>query len=388
MKKRMVLVFLALILASMACNLPWEVTPETISETTTPELHSMEPSATVEATPTDEPSDVSGTEEPAPLPIVYGDRTTFPATLVVLDPVDGTEIMRLDAPDFGYGGVGGVTESGVFYIDQNYQTAYHVAFDGTVQELSYLNDGGEYFEGIIFPSPDGTKVAHGFVMYMDAVSSPISQLIMFNFDGSDETVLVYETPPEHALRPEPIKWASDHSALYYINVIEGIEGYGGLDLYKIDLVAGTRETIFEADHTLCSTSVSPDETMAIRVYKNDPLTLVIHDFETGIEQSVVFPSGYFQSWRIVWAPDSSEVLVNLSLGEWENDQYSVIRVNPHTLDYDFIIQDDPNLLHAAAWQSLETIWLNDGEGTLWMMDAESLVIFEVARNAWLVPVNR
>ena len=382
MKNKAWLAGLFLILALLACSLPNQGTETPAVEETTI-AHSTEVIPTEDETEIATESAVATEAPEQPLPMVYG----MGEELVVLDPITGVEINRLAAPSFGIGGKGGVSGNGVFYIDYDYLNAYRVGFDGVLQELLFLNADGGYFEGLIYPSTDGLQVAQGAVMSFDASGSHV-QLRVFNVDGTDERILVDATLTEQPLRPTAVKWSQDGEYLYYMNVIEGIEGYGGLDLIKVNVNTSASETIFPAAGSLMSTSVSPNEAYAARAVSGDLLGIVVRDLATGIDQTVTLPEKYRQAWQMVWAPDDSAVLVTVGLGMWESDTYSVIRIDPVTLETTFLVMDDPNLLSAVAWQALETIWFVDRDSTLWKMDSGDLTLTMVATNAQIVGISR
>ncbi|MBG0770569.1 MAG: hypothetical protein H0S82_02620 [Anaerolineaceae bacterium] len=382
MKNKAWLAGLILVLALSACSLPTQ-TVDTPTEEETAVSHSTEEDATEVITEV-ATEDTTATEAPElPLPIVYGSGEE----LVVLDPATGAEINRLSAPGFGFGGNGGVSANGVFYVDSDYQNAYRVGLDGVVQELSFLNPDGGYFEGVILPSPDGSKIAQGAVLSFDASGSQV-QLKVVNVDGTGEQILV-DTTLDRPLRPTPLKWSEDGETLYYMNVIEGIEGYGGQDLIKVDVATGVSETIFTAGGSLVSTSVSPNEVYAARAISGEPMGIVLHDLVTGVEQTVTLPATYRQVWQMVWAPDESALLVTVGLGMFmEGDAYSVLRIDLATLETSYLVMDDANLLSAVAWQVPETIWFLDMDSTLWQMDAGDLTLTMVAADARFIAISR
>jgi hypothetical protein len=385
MNKKVGLAIIVLILAGLACNLPWQSTPTPTEEA--PASHSTEmetETAAAKTAETEEVPDVTAAPSGLPSPIVFHAAPE----LVVLNPLDGAELMRLPAANFGFAGNGGVSGNGVFYVNSDYDQAYRVGFDGVQQELSFLNPGGGSFAGVILPSPDGTQIAQGAVLNFTAEGSD-NQLKTVNVDGTGELVLVAETGLEQPLRPTPVKWSADGAALYYMNVIEGIEGFGGLDLLKVDLTTGGVEMIFPDSGGLTSTSVSPGETYAARAVSGDPLSIVIRDLAAGVDQTVSLPAKFKQAWQMVWAPDDSALLVTLGLGMREADENSVARIDPKTLDIKFLISDDPTLPRAVAWQVPETIWFNDRDGALWRMDAVSLATTPVVpSDARVISISR
>lgn len=376
-KNKIWLAGLSLILAVMACGLPGQAT-----ETPTAEDIAIPHSTEIVPTEIETDSAATGEAPDLPLPIVYVDSEEF----VVLDPADGAELMRLSAPGLGYGGNGGVSGNGVFYLNSDYTDAFRVGYDEVVQGLPFLNPDGGYFEGVILPSPDGLKVAQGAVLSFEASGSQV-QLKVVNVDGTDERVLL-DLTLDQPLRPNPLKWSADGESLYYMNVIEGIEGYGGLDLYKVTIETGLSEQIFPEASGLVSTSVSPHEMYAARAVSGEPMGIVIRDLAGGTNQTVTLPDTYRQAWQMVWAPDDSALLVTVGQGMWESDAYSVAKIDMATLEVSYLVVDDVNLLRAVAWQAPETIWLNDGDGTLWRMDAADLTLTMVAADAWAIPISR
>lgn len=382
MKNKAWLAGLFLVLALLACSLPTQAT-ETPTEEETSVAHTTEEIATEEETEVVAET-VAATETPEqPLPVVYGSGDE----LVVLDPVTGAEINRLSAPEFGIGGKGGVSANGIFYIDYGYLNAHRVGYDNVLQELLFLNPDGGYFEGLILPSPDGLQVAQGAIMGYDPSGSHV-QLKVFNVDGTEERILLDKTL-DQPLRPTPIKWSADGEILYYTNVVEGIEGYGGLDLYKVYLDLNASEQIFPEASRLVSVSVSPNETYAAQAIPGDPAAIMIRDLENATNQTVTLPDKYKQVWQMVWAPDDSAMLVTVGQGMFvEGDAFSVIRIDPTTLELSYLVVDDPNLLSAVAWQALETIWLVDRDSTLWKMNSGDLTLTMVAANAQVIGISR
>jgi hypothetical protein len=170
-----------------------------------------------------------------------------------------------------------------------------------------------------------------------------------------------------------------------MNVIEGVEGFGGTDLYRVRIDSGVREEIFDDLNCLCSTSVSPNDSTAVRFMQHGTPVMVLKDLATGEEAFVSFPGKYLQAWDIVWAPDSSALIVTMGLGNWEADAYSVIRVDLDSLAQTFLITDDSRLLRAVVWPVMETVWLNDTAGNLWRMNPSTLDLTLTASEAWIIP---
>ncbi len=153
---------------------------------------------------------------------------------------------------------------------------------------------------MILPSPDGSKIAQGAVLSFDSSGSQV-QLKVVDVDGSDEQILV-DLTLDRPLRPTPIKWSEDGETLYYMNVMEGIEGYGGQDLFKVYLDTSIQEQTFPETSPLVSTSVSPNETYAARAVPGDPTGILIRDLVNLTNQTVTLPEKYKQVWQMVWAP--------------------------------------------------------------------------------------
>lgn len=380
MKNKAWFISFILILALSACSLPTQAV-----ETPTVEETSIAHSTEAIATETEVAAETAvATETPElPLPIVYGTGEE----LVILDPATGVEVSRITAPGFGFGWNAFVTGNGVFYVDNNYQNAYRVGFDGAVQELTFLNPDGGYFIGEILPSSDGQKIAHGAIPSY-APEGMQALLKVFNVDGSGEQVLV-DQMLEIPLRPTPIKWSVDGEAVYYMNVVEGIEGYGGRDLYKVELGTNLTEGIFPNADGLVSTSVSPNETYAARAVISDPPSITIRDLVNGTNQTVTLPEKQPQVWQMVWAPDESALLVTVGQGLWtEDDVYSIIRIDLTTLALSYLIEDNVALLRAVAWQVPETIWLMDATSTLWMMNAADQTLSRVASDVSFIAISQ
>ncbi len=389
MKKQWLYFLFVLLSAAIACNVPVQIETVEPPPAVTP-TEPLQPSETPLSplTPTsDLPVVVPEETEEDPYPVVYGDRSTTPPQIVLLNPLNGALLHRVDAPNLGFGFNRGVYRDGVFYVDADYSNAYRLSFSGVLQELSFLNPDGGYFEGVILPSPDGLRMAVGSILSYDASGTRV-QLKVINADGTGEHILVDEVLSERPTRPTPIRWSGDGRSIYYMNVIDGVEGFGGTDLYQVDIESGTRTMIFDDLNCLCSTSVSPDETRAVRVMRHGTPVMVIKNLQTGAEDYVSFPAKYLSSWDIVWAPDSSAMAITLGLGNREADLYSVVHVAMNDLSQRFLTTDDPRLLRAVDWPVMATLWLNDTDGNLWHMDPESLELTLTASDARLIRPSR
>jgi hypothetical protein len=392
MKIKLIIISLVLVITAFSCNLPGSGMITETPAVVTSEPHSLESTPTSTKPPVEMPAETTPvsevTPQPAPaLPVVYGNRTVDPAEVVLIDPGDGTELQRISAPGLGYGGFGGASRSSVVYVEEDFQKVYHLLFDGTLQELDFLNPEGEVLDGVFLPSPDGLRIAHGAVLSFDPSGDHV-QLVVVNIDGSGEQILVDEHQTDRLTRPTPIKWSTDGDHLYFMNVFVGVGGYGGTDLHRVEIATGSSEILLADQNCLCSTSVSPDEARAVRAVKDDHLSLVIKNLDTGVEERLDFPTTYTETWEMVWAPDSSALLVTLGLGDWEADQYSLAKVDMESLEISFLFTEDDRLMRPMAWHVMETIWLNDRDGNLWRMDAASQALTLVATDAWVIPYSQ
>lgn len=392
-----------MVLSMVACSLPGQVesTPA-LHEITTPEPHQAEfthtpmemPTAAVTATPTFAVTPTNTTAasllpeiSDLLLPIAYVDQSADPPAMVLLDPLNGNEVHRISAVGLSSGSVSTGTQSGFFFIDENLEQVHRLLLDGTVEVLDFLNPDGGPFEGVVLPSPSGERVAHTVVRYDDVGGGDV-KLVIFNVDGSGEQILLDEYVPTRPTRPTPIKWSADGQHLYYMHVIENVGGYGGMDLHRIEIFTGISEEIFANADCLCTTSISPDERYAARVLDGQPLTLVIKELETGSETRLALPPDYFYAWEMVWAPDSSELLISVWGYEGNVDIFSILDVSLEDLEVNVLVTDDQRFLQPVAWHVMETIWLNDDEGNLWHMDADSREMTITANDAWVISYSR
>ncbi len=395
MTKELLVLSLLLVLVVAGCSQPVGETPVTpATDQDTPEAQLPDPTSTpLEATPPETQPQTPTTEmEETPevitdvisdRPIVYGNWAADPSIVVLLDPLNGDEIKRLEAPGLGFAIQQGVTETGIFYLDDNQQSVFKLYFDGSVEELGFLHPDGEFFEGVVLPSPDGQYVAHGRIVEFDEAGAQV-QLTVSDVDGSNPHILLDERLSDRVTRPTPIKWSNDGLSIYYMNVFEGVGGYGGTDLYRISILTGDREEIFPDGNCLCSTSISPDESSAVRVMQDDGLIMLIKDLDTGDEATLALPDEYLEAWEMVWSPDSSQLLITLGQGDWLDDLYGIIQIDIASLTTTTLVDQDTQLYRASAWHVMETVWLSDGQNGLWMMDVETRELSLIASNMILI----
>lgn len=396
MKRKFLLIFVALILTGVGCSQPQktEIISKTELETAEvliEELATSEPGVTVgpivtaTLSITDTPMVVETIPDPYDgvdfsLPVIYNDFTTDPPSVVFLEPLHGNEVHWITAPTMVVGVAGAVTSGGIFFRGEEYEHIYRLLLDGSIERLDFLNPDGGPFQGVVLPSPDGKRIAHGFVRTDDGGGGWV-QLRVFNIDGSDEQIVLDEYVSARPTRITPIKWSSDGQFLYVMNVIENVAGYGGMDLNRVEIATGYHEEIFANADCLCLTSISPNERYAARVLVGEPLTLVVKNMLIETEASVILPPDYDEAWDLVWSPDESEIIISVWGFEWATDKFAVLRVDTNDLTVSTLVSDDTQILQPIAWHVKETIWLSDGEGNLWRMDADSLEMVMVASKA-------
>ena len=389
--------------AAAACSQLGQVGPTpTQQDIATPDVHRPEvthtqavtstvtaiPTPLFTATPTETDLIIMPTKSPDdPLPIAYVDHTADPPAVVLLDPFDGIELQRISAIGLGSGIIGAATLNGFFFIDEDFEHIHRLLLDGSVEVLDFLNPDGGPFQGVVLPSPDGERVAHTVARFDDGGGGHV-KLVVFNVDVSGEHILLDEYIATRPVRPTPIKWSADGQHLYYMHVIEGVGGYGGMDLYRIDIQTGISEEIFPNANCLCTTSISPDERYAARVLMDETLRLVIKALESGNEMNLLLPTDYYEAGEMVWAPDSSAVLITVWGFEWVVDAFGILHVDLEEQAVTVLFSDDERFLRPVAWHVMEVIWLNDGEGNLWQMDAESLEMTLTATEAWALSYSQ
>ncbi|MBW6466397.1 MAG: hypothetical protein K0B06_07845 [Brevefilum sp.] len=396
MKRKILLIFVALVLTAVSCSQPQKA--KTISQTELETAEALieesatsEPSVTVGTivsttlTNTDTPMVVETIPDPYDgagfsLPVIYNDLTTDPPSVVFLEPLHGNEVHRITVPTMVAGVAGAATSGGIFFRGEDYEHIYHLLLDGSIEQLDFLNPDGGPFQGVVLPSSDGKRIAHGFVR-TDNSGGGWVQLRVFNTDGSDEQIVLDEYVSARPTRITPIKWSVDGQFLYVMNVIENVGGYGGMDLSRVEIATGNYEEIFANADCLCLTSISPNERYAARVLVGEPLTLVVKDLLMETEASVVLPPDYDEAWDLVWSPDESEMLISVWGFEWVTNKFAVLGVDINDMTVRTLVSDDTQILQPKAWHVKETIWLNDGEGNLWRMDADSLEMVMVASKA-------
>ncbi len=70
------------------------------------------------------------------------------------------------------------------------------------------------------------------------------------------------------------------------------------------------------------------------------------------------------------------------------DTFAVLHIDMVDLQVNTLIAEDEEILRPIAWEVMETIWLNVGEGNLWWMDAESKALTLVVSEARAISYSR
>jgi Tol biopolymer transport system component len=394
MKSRgLFLAFIALAVASLACNLSLGTNTSPTPTPAQPVVEPVGPTPTL-AAPTQMPPTVAAPADTLaptqPLPptpaatvqapvvasaIVLAMVGTQPAPttdLRVVDAVTGLTQATFQASGLSLGPYPLVAGKSIFFTDADSMGVHRVGFDGQAQDLTYITTPDQkVFEGTFLPSPDGTRIVWSNVLSEDASGTHV-QLIVANVDGSEQKTLIDETRPQPS-RPEPVRWSNDGKSVFYTNMPYGIGGYilfyGGPDLDRVDLTSG-QSTQIVASGCLCATVVSPDETKVAYLQKPeaDQMNVFVRGLSGGTPLKASLPANHFQAGAIVWSPDSQSFLVTSALGVPEHEAFTVLLFHAADMSSKVLIPDDPRSLQPVIWPAPGVVWLNDNQNNAWRMD--------------------
>lgn len=396
MKKPLLLIFLALLIASLACRTPTPtqntVEPKPLPTDTEFSTETIALPAT-ETAPTESPPEITPETPPdvidppaQPSPLVTANQSGDTTVFFVRNPASGALITSFTASDVGWAPAGGVGGDYVFYLSSDGTSVHRAAFDGSTLALTFMNPTDDYLDAAILPSPDGTSIAWGSVLTFDESGANVA-LYTANVDGRNQRTLLSQHM-ERPHRPTPVHWSNDGAYLYYTNILYAVGGGvfgGGSDLVRIDLATGTEEIIFPNLNCMCSASVSPDGYYAARVAPG--MLLVIKDLLTGTEQTLSLPTEYDSAGGILWSDDAGTLILNMAIGYMELERMTVIRVNRATLAMDTLLTSTVELYEARHWSSPDALWLNDKNQALYLLHLDDGSLDFIASENVIIPYN-
>jgi hypothetical protein len=124
-------------------------------------------------------------------------------------------------------------------------------------------------------------------------------------------------------------WSQDDNYVY-ITVFPQIDGRGNFAflettaLYRLDLNSGKITETLPAGKTYYSLGISPnDRWLAYFDLFEEPLSLIIHDFQTGNNETFVIDSSYNTGGKFAWSEDSKLLAFSVATYDDITDEYLV-----------------------------------------------------------------
>ena len=410
MDKRVLFLALVLLCAALACTLPIQAVQPTATAAEVPTLKpaftaaaltvTAAPAATktrpAAATPTPAPAKPSVTPkkntavpptqppqaQQPPVQLFKEAEKPNPPQVSLVDALSGKLVKSFPTAGLdNYYNALAVDES-LFYTNQDNTQVIKADFNGKEIELKFLNPGGEFFDGVFLPSPDGKKIAWGALNQVQTnQGSQVHYVLKIaNVDGTAEKILLEKTV-EIPERPMPLFWSADGEAFYFSLMPYGIGGYmlfgGGPDLRKVDLKTGKISDILPRHPGFAAMGLSPDESTLAYIIMGEKHSLYLRDVATGKEKTIRLPDPYLQGGSVYWAPDGKSLVLGLALGNPEKEAFRVVRVDAGTLAMTDVIQDDPRQLRPVLWPVQDMLWLNDGDNQAWRFEFSTGLLTQV-----------
>jgi hypothetical protein len=224
----------------------------------------------------------------------------------------------------------------------------------------------EYYEDHTKISPNGEWLAESCFANGTMQVSNQAGTKMFVVDSKD-----YFTDP---LFPElsgavtPVHWTKDSHFIYFtVSPEQWNDGaYLALDslaplLCRMNIESGETTNVLSGR---LYHSFSPTDRRLIEVQEFEhPLTLIVHDLQTGLSQKLVPDnnSKYSQAVRVIWSPDGLKfVFVAAYGGEYgdevsEPNVQSLILVDLSNLSQRIILSEIPDFIEPVSWDENDLI---------------------------------
>ena len=257
-------------------------------------------------------------------------------------------------------------------------TAVPASIPGTPTATLVLSDVD--VERWSLASPDGKWIAQGVAAFPKQLAGGDSYYTRLTVSQADETIewMVVDEWSELGLgytTPRPHRWSQDGRYFYFTNrpVPDGCGIFvNGSDLQRVDLSDGSVTQV--VPHSGLWLSLSPDETVLAYIGYGGR-GLVLRDLKTGVERETRLDPGQgYAAGHIVWSPDDAALVLTLAIRPCSTDwaeSTSIVRVDGVTLEQTVLIREDERLFITAEWPTVERVLLQDDDGNLWWMDAQT-----------------
>lgn len=126
-----------------------------------------------------------------------------------------------------------------------------------------------------------------------------------------------------------LHWSQDDNYVY-ITVFPQMDGGGGFAffettaLYRLDLNSGKITETLSAGKSYYSLGISPnDRWLAYFDLVAEPLSLIIHDFQTGNDETIIIDSSYNTGGKFAWSESSKLLAFSVATYDDMTDEYFV-----------------------------------------------------------------
>lgn len=233
----------------------------------------------------------------------------------------------------------------------------------TVSELDE-----RYILGIA-PSPNQKWLA----LLLDRTSALV-ELAVMRADGNQIWTVAQSYPYDAGFAP--LRWSPDDRYLYF-TLIPSIDGSCqtwqtyGTNVQRLDVETGRVTELMRGD--LRAMSISPNTKWLVHLEGKD---LILLDLTTGVEGRVIIEAldAYTENDRVAvdyltWSPDSQSIMLMVEVNScYENELYSLVRVDRQTLSQTIVIQGTTQKYEILDWTDDGMVWLRDDNRNYWQLN--------------------
>ena len=142
------------------------------------------------------------------------------------------------------------------------------------------------------------------------------------------------------------------------------------DPFSISMTPATTAGCFQT-----AASSSPDKRTEVYSADGNPLAIVLRTVANGTERRLILEGETqdAQAGSFVWSDDGSVLMLTLVVHPCDPAHwlYSIVRVETATLTQKTLIRNQTRMVKTVRWKAPAIVWLEDVNGNMWMIDAET-----------------